>query len=1225
MADGLTPEQEQERLRILQEQNEAAKELLSTYEKQKKIKGQLNTDEKNVLDLSQKLLQFSSEIEKSTQKRLDKSTSSKDLSKELLKIEENHLQNKKLIANSQISLNNQYNEALKINSELASRVGRANVYYDRSITLLDQAREKYTSLLQQQTEGNNISRSSLELARQRIKNAEEEVKGYEENLDNLTKQHKEQENIVKSILNTKKAQEEILNQQEQEVELLKKAIVERRKIEVLNELNDKFNVKQLKDIFTLVGLFKLLLDSALNFNRTSVEIGKNLGYGADQADRVTSNLVSMARNSSNINFTLKNAAEAMNELNKATGGVAEYSADTLETQIMLTKQFGLTGDEAAGIYKFSVLTGKSSSQVNKEMVAAFASTRNAVKGSADLRATIAEASKVSGQLAANFKNNPAEITKAVVQAQALGTTLEQTKAQSEKLLNFQSSIESELKAELLTGQQINLERARAFALQGDMVGVMKELANQGMTIDKFNNMNVLAQQAYAEALGLSADQLSDQLRKQKTAQEQGKSLAQITAEEAEEAQKRQNIQDKFNAGIDKLKDLIGNLLSGPFGKLLEGLTKALDLVSFLLSKWYILYPLIGIVALSYLPKIAAGFGGIIGQVDTLRKGITGAFKEEGAVKGFFGKIKEKFTGGLKGDKSKEVAEKGATESEKISTSVDKAKGDNGVGFKTRMRNIAAGIKAFADPKVLGGALVLPVAGIGLLLFTPGVLGAKAIEKIDGDKFKSSMINVAEGIKEFADNVTLAALGKLILTGPALLLFIPGVLGAKIIEIVNGDKFKSSMTGVAKGIKAFDDNATLAALGKLSLAGVALTLFSIGVPGLLLLQLVNGKLIEQALGGVGKGIKTLSDNIDLGKTAKAALGIALLGASLIPAAISFKMFAEVSWEDLAKAGVTLIGLGAAGAILGGMSTQLILGAIGIAALGAALIPASIAFKMFSEVEWGDMAKVGVALLGLGIAGAIFGSLAPLMLLGALAIAALGASLIPLAFALNLAAPGIEAFGKAIKSAFEGLATVITAAANGISTIFTSLQNVDVVKLLAIGPALFGIGAGLAALGGGGAMNAILGFFSGDPIEKLERLSATGDGLIKVSTALQAIATSLSGLSSILSTIDVSKLEALDEFASNRATESAIGGIIGGITNFITAPIKTISETITGGGEGRGGSEEGIKTQSSIDLTPMIAAINDVRSSVDKLKDKKIDIFLDGKKVGSGLYGTSYKSP
>ena len=205
----------------------------------------------------------------------------------------------------------------------------------------------------------------------------------------------------------------------------------------------------------------------------------------------------------------------MNELNTATGGVAEYSADALETQIMLTKQLGLSGEEAAGIYKFSVLTGKASSQVNDEMAAAFANTRNLVKGSANFKTTMAEVAKVSGQLAINFKNNPAALTAAIVQAQKLGTTLEQTKNQGEALLNFESSIENELKAELLTGQQMNLERARAAALMGDQATVMKELANQGMTLEKFQNMNVIAQKSFAEALGLSADQLSEQLRKHK--------------------------------------------------------------------------------------------------------------------------------------------------------------------------------------------------------------------------------------------------------------------------------------------------------------------------------------------------------------------------------------------------------------------------------------------------------------------------------------------------------------------------------------------------------------------------------------------------------------------------------------------------------------------------------------------------------------------------------------
>ncbi len=362
------------------------------------------------------------------------------------------------------------------------------------------------------------------------------------------------------------------------IDLTDERIKQQKKLEVLDALKDKFRIKEIKDMLTLAGLFKIMLDATFRFNTISVNIGKNLGYGADNADRVTQNLIQISNNSSNLNVTLKNLDEAMNDLNTATGGVAEYSSDTLQTQIMLTKQLGLAGEEAAGIYKFSVLSGKASSQINDEIAGAFASTRNLVKGSANFKTTMAEVAKTSGQLAINFKNNPSEIAKAIVQAQALGTTLEQVKSQGRQLLDFESSISNELEAELLTGQQINLERARAAALMGDQVTVMKELANQGMTLEKFQNMNVLAQESFAKALGLSADQLSEQLRKQKIAQEQGKSLEQITKEEALEAEKRQAVQDKFNAAIEKLQDIIGNLVAGPFGSLLEALSNALNIV-----------------------------------------------------------------------------------------------------------------------------------------------------------------------------------------------------------------------------------------------------------------------------------------------------------------------------------------------------------------------------------------------------------------------------------------------------------------------------------------------------------------------------------------------------------------------------------------------------------------------------------------------------------------------
>ena len=91
-------------------------------------------------------------------------------------------------------------------------------------------------------------------------------------------------------------------------------------------------------------------------------------------------------------------------------------------------------------------------------------------------------------------------------------------------------------------------------------------------------MNVIQKKAIAESVGLTADELANQLRQQKLAVETGKSLAQITEEEALDAQKRQNIQEQFNAAILKLQDLIGGLVAGPLGMLINILSDALSLV-----------------------------------------------------------------------------------------------------------------------------------------------------------------------------------------------------------------------------------------------------------------------------------------------------------------------------------------------------------------------------------------------------------------------------------------------------------------------------------------------------------------------------------------------------------------------------------------------------------------------------------------------------------------------
>ena len=434
---------EQERLKLIQDQNTAAKDLASTYEKMRRSSTGLTDDQKDSLDIARQIAQQSDLIASSINKRVSGTSTIKELEKTLKQLKFNAIdaeKNKVKLLASQVSAQDKINRATilerNINTSLTSELDNQQAIQDR----IDDIKNA----------SGPLDAAALASAREELKSSKGALDTIEKNLKNVTKIKEAQKGIVNQLGEAIKANEKTAEQQEKEQNLLKQAIVEKKKEGVLDEVKKRLRIDETKEMFTLAGILKIIINAALRFNATSVEIGKNIGYGADQADRVAQNLTQIANNSTNLNVTLKSLGEAMSELNDATGGVAEYSADALTTQVMLTKQFGLTGEEAAGIYKYSVLTGKASSQVNDEMVAAFANTRNAVKGSANFKKTMAEAAKVSGELAVSLKDNPAAITSAIVKAQALGTTLEQTKNQGSQLLDFESSISNELEAELGT-------------------------------------------------------------------------------------------------------------------------------------------------------------------------------------------------------------------------------------------------------------------------------------------------------------------------------------------------------------------------------------------------------------------------------------------------------------------------------------------------------------------------------------------------------------------------------------------------------------------------------------------------------------------------------------------------------------------------------------------------------------------------------------------------------
>jgi hypothetical protein len=294
-------------------------------------------------------------------------------------------------------------------------------------------------------------------------------------------------------------------------------------------------------------------------------------------------------------MTTRAQFEAQSELNDALGTAGLFTAKSRIDQTVLTKQMGLSAQEAANLYKLGSLNQKSAEETSKIVAQEVINSGKVNGNKLDYKKILQDVSKVEGQLAAQYQNNPVLIAKAVTQTKQLGLELQQVVKISDSLLNFQSSIQNELEAELLIGKALNFERARELALRGDSVGAAKELVDQVGTLEDFQQLNVLQQRSLAQAIGMSADELANSLKQQQLLantgfesqqafEEAARNADTVAEKEALRAKLLQSTnadqlianaqqisnQEKITAAVDKLKDSLAVLLDGPLKSMIDG-------------------------------------------------------------------------------------------------------------------------------------------------------------------------------------------------------------------------------------------------------------------------------------------------------------------------------------------------------------------------------------------------------------------------------------------------------------------------------------------------------------------------------------------------------------------------------------------------------------------------------------------------------------------------------
>jgi hypothetical protein len=242
--------------------------------------------------------------------------------------------------------------------------------------------------------------------------------------------------------------------------------------------------------------------------------------------------------------------EAFVTLNNRYGVFAEFSDQTKNDFVDLTKKAGITAEAAGALTDTTFLTGKGLKETTVEYSGQIKMLKQTTGLAINERQVLEAVKDVSAAIKLQLGGSAEAIATAVFKAKALGLEMKDLVAISSSLLNFQSSIEDELAAELLTGKQLNLEGARYAALIGDQAMLADELAKNFGTAAEFGNMNVIQQEAMAKAVGLSKDSLAESLMKREA-------MAALSAYEGEnEKEKYENAVKTL--GVDGARIKLGN-------------------------------------------------------------------------------------------------------------------------------------------------------------------------------------------------------------------------------------------------------------------------------------------------------------------------------------------------------------------------------------------------------------------------------------------------------------------------------------------------------------------------------------------------------------------------------------------------------------------------------------------------------------------------------------------
>jgi hypothetical protein len=293
-----------------------------------------------------------------------------------------------------------------------------------------------------------------------------------------------------------------------------------------------------------VGLLALFLSQFSKLNNLSTEFQRSTGETIKGFDNFNNRAL----------ISGIDRFETLNQVTAQFGFNAQRAFDNfnLEEATELRELMGLTAESAGRFAFFAQVTGD-----NLKISAANAFA--GVDAAFSQRLLFEQIGNISDSIAITFDGNLEAMVGTANAAKRLGLNLTQVDQIASGLLDIESSIAAEFEAEVISGKQINLERARFFALTNNLAGVTEEIAKNQEVINSFASGTRIEQEAIASALNLSRDDISKMIFDQSiingmTAEEAGL-RAGMNIEDA----KRLALQDQIAKSVEKISILFAGV------------------------------------------------------------------------------------------------------------------------------------------------------------------------------------------------------------------------------------------------------------------------------------------------------------------------------------------------------------------------------------------------------------------------------------------------------------------------------------------------------------------------------------------------------------------------------------------------------------------------------------------------------------------------------------------